>query len=91
MAEQQRKAAKDQMDAQLRQQQQQIETGRIVAQTELEREKMAANQKMEAIRTAVEMSDGRERETIKIGVDLAKQLSAQHHQKEMQKPKKGNE
>jgi hypothetical protein len=91
MAEQQRKAAKDQMDAQLRQQQQQIETGRIMAQTELEREKMAANQKMEAIRTAVEMSDGRERETIKIGVDLAKQLSAQHHQKEMQKPKKGNE
>jgi hypothetical protein len=52
---------------------------------------MAANQKMEAIRTAAEMSDGRERETIKIGVDLAKQLSAQHHQKEMQKPKKGNE
>jgi hypothetical protein len=91
MAEQQRKAAKDQIDAQLRQQQQQIETGRIMAQTELEREKMAANQKMEAIRTAVEMSDGRERETIKIGVDLAKQLSAQHHQKEMQKPKKGNE
>ena len=88
MAEQQRKAAKDQMDAQLRQQQQQIETGRIMAQTELEREKIAANQKMEAIRTAVEMSDGRERETIKIGVDLAKQLSAQHHQKEMQKPKR---
>jgi hypothetical protein len=39
MAEQQRKAAKDQMDAQLRQQQQQIEAGRIMAQTELEREK----------------------------------------------------
>jgi hypothetical protein len=42
-----------------------------MAQTELEREKIAANQKMEAIRTAAEMSDGRERETIKIGVDLA--------------------
>ena len=62
-----------------------------MAQTELEREKLAANQKMEAIRTAAEMSDGRERETIKIGVDLMKQLSAQAHQKEIQKPKKGNE
>jgi hypothetical protein len=91
MAEQQRKAQKDQTDAQLKAQQQQIETGRILAQTELEREKMAANQKMEAVRVAAEMSDGRERETIKIGVDLMKQLSAQAHQKEIQKPKKGNE
>jgi hypothetical protein len=91
MAEQQRKAQKDQVDAQLKAQQQQIETGRILAQTELEREKMAANQKMEAVRVATEMSDGRERETIKIGVDLMKQLSSQAHQKEIQKPKKGNE
>jgi hypothetical protein len=52
---------------------------------------MADEPEMEAMRAAAEMSDGRERETIKIGVDLAKQLSAQHHQKEMQKPKKGNE
>jgi hypothetical protein len=89
MAEQQRKAQKDQVDAQLKAKQQQIEAGRIMAQTELEREKLAANQKMEAIRTAAEMSDGRERETIKIGVDLMKQLSAQAHQKEIQK--KGNE
>jgi hypothetical protein len=91
MAEQQRKSQKDQVDAQLKAKQQQIETGRILAQTELEREKMAANQKMEAVRVAAEMSDGRERETIKIGVDLMKQLSAQAHQKEIQKPKKGNE
>jgi len=55
------------------------------------------DQKMEAIRTAAEMSDGRERETIKIGIDLMKQLSAQAHQKELQKerpqgqtPKKEN-
>jgi hypothetical protein len=89
MAEQQRKAQKDQVDAQLKAKQQQIETGRIMAQTELEREKLAANQKIEAFRTAAEMSDGRERETIKIGVDLMKQLSAQAHQKEIQK--KGNE
>ena len=97
MAEQQRKAQKDQVDAQLKAKQQQIETGRILAQTEIEREKMAANQKMEAVRVAAEMSDGRERETIKIGVDLMKQLSAQAHQKELQKerpqgqtPKKGD-
>jgi hypothetical protein len=91
MAEQQRKAAKDQMDAQLRQQQQQIEAGRAIAQAEVAREKLMADKQMEAMRVAAEMSDGRERETIKIGVDLMKQLSAQHHQKEMQKPKKGNE
>jgi hypothetical protein len=91
MAEQQRKAQKDQVDAQLKAQQQQIETGRILAQTELEREKLAANQQMEAVRVAAEMADGREKEVIKIGADIAKQLSSQAHQKEMQKPKKGNE
>jgi hypothetical protein len=91
MAEQQRKAAKDQMDAQLRQQQQQIEAGRAISQAEVAREKLMADKQMEAMRVAAEMSDGRERETIKIGVDLMKQFSAQHHQKEMQKPKKGNE
>lgn len=90
-AEQQRKAQKDQVDAQLKAKQQQIEVGRIMSQTELEREKLAANQKMEAIKVAAEMSDGRERETIKIGVDLMKQLSSQAHQKDIQKPKKGNE
>ena len=91
MAEQQRKAQKDQVDAQLKAQQQQIETGRILAQTELEREKLAANQKMEAVRVAAEMADGREKEVMKIGADISKQLSSQAHQKEMQKPKKGNE
>jgi hypothetical protein len=40
MAEQQRKAQKDQVDAQLKAKQQQIEAGRIMAQTELEREKL---------------------------------------------------
>jgi hypothetical protein len=71
MAEQQRKAAKDQMDAQLRQQQQQIEAGRAISQAEVAREKLMADKQMEAMRVAAEMSDGRERETIKIGVDLA--------------------
>jgi hypothetical protein len=90
-AEQQRKMMKDQTDAQLKAQQQQIEAGRIISQMEMEREKLNADKQMEAIRTAAEMRDGRERETIKIGVDLMKQLSSQAHQKEVQggKPKKG--
>lgn len=90
-AEQQRKMMKDQTDAQLKAQQQQIEAGRIISQMEMEREKLTADKQMEAIRTAAEMRDGRERETIKIGVDLIKQLSSQAHQKEIQggKPKKG--
>ena len=86
-AEQQRKAAKDQVDADLKARQQQIEAGRIMSQLEIEREKLAADKQMEAIRTAAEMRDGRERETIKIGMDLMKQLSAQNHQKEMQNQK----
>jgi hypothetical protein len=91
-AEQERKAAKDQMDAELRAKQQQIEAGRIITQAELEREKLAANQKMEAIRAAAEMRDGKEREIMKLGADIAKQLSSQAHQKEIQKnqtPTKG--
>jgi hypothetical protein len=33
------------------------------------------------------MRDGREREIMRLGADVAKQLSSQVHQKEMQKPK----
>ena len=86
-AEQQRKAMKDQVDAQLKAQQQQIEAGRIISQMEMERQKLAADKQMEALRVAAEMRDGREKETIKIGVDLMKQLSSQAHQKEMQNSK----
>jgi hypothetical protein len=86
-AEQQRKAAKDQIDAQLKMKQQQIEAGRILSQAELERQKLEANQKMESLRLAAEMRDGREREIMRLGADVAKQLSSQVHQKEMQKPK----
>jgi hypothetical protein len=86
-AEQQRKAAKDQVDAELRMKQQQIEAGRIISQAELERQKLEANQKMESLRLAAEMRDGREREIMRLGADVAKQLSSQVHQKEMQKPK----
>ena len=86
-AEQQRKVAKDQVDAQLRQQQQQIEAARIAAQTMMEKEKLETQRKLEALRTAAEMRDGREKEVMRIGADVAKQLSSQAHQKEMQKPK----
>jgi hypothetical protein len=86
-AEQQRKAAKDQIDAELRMKQQQIEAGRILSQADLERQKLEVHQKMEALRVAAEMRDGREREIMRLGADVAKQLSSQVHQKEMQKPK----
>jgi hypothetical protein len=86
-AEQQRKVAKDQIDAQLRMQQQQIEAARITAQTQIQREKMETEKRMGALQTAAEMRDGKEREVMRIGAELAKQLSSQAHQKEMQKPK----
>jgi hypothetical protein len=86
-AEQQRKVAKDQIDAQLRMQQQQIEAARIAAQTQIQREKMETEKRMGALQTAAEMRDGKEREVMRIGAELAKQLSSQAHQKEMQKPK----
>jgi chaperonin GroES len=87
-AEQQRKVMKDQTDAQLKAKQQQIEAGRIVSQMEMERQKLAADKQMEALRVAAEMRDGREKEVIKIGADLMKQLSTQAHQKEVQQGKK---
>ena len=87
-AEQQRKVMKDQTDAQLKAKQQQIEAGRIVSQMEMERQKLAADKQMEALRVAAEMRDGREKEVIKIGADLMKQMSTQAHQKEIQQGKK---
>jgi hypothetical protein len=82
-AEVQRKAQKDQIDAELRAKQQQIEAGRIMSQVELERQKLAAEQQMQAIRAAAEMRDGKEREIMRIGADIAKQLSSQAHQQQM--------
>jgi hypothetical protein len=40
---------------------------------------------MEAIKAAAEMRDGREKEIIRLGADIAKQLSSQAHQKELQR------
>jgi len=92
-AEQQRKQTKDMADIKLKEQQQQIEAARIAAQTQLEREKMEANRKNEALRMAAEMRDSREKDAVKMGVDVLKQLSSQTHQKEIQrntsKPTKG--
>jgi chaperonin GroES len=87
-AEQQRKAMKDQTDAQLKAKQQQIEAGRIISQMEMERQKLAADKQMEALRVAAEMRDGREKDVMKIGADLMKQMSSQAHQKEIQQGKK---
>lgn len=92
-AEQQRKQTKDMADIKLKEQQQQIEAARIAAQTQLEREKMEANRKAEALRMAVESRGSREKEAVKMGVDMLKQISSQKHQQEMRrstpKPTKG--
>lgn len=92
-AEQQRKQSKDMADIKLKQQQQQIEAARIAAQAQLEREKLAANAKAEALRMAVESKGSREKDALKMGVDILKQISSQKHQQEMQrntpKPTKG--
>ena len=87
-AEQQRKVMKDQTDAQLKAKQQQIEAGRIISQMEMEKQKLSADKQMEALRVAAEMRDGREKDVMKIGAYLMKQLSTQAHQKEIQQGKK---
>jgi hypothetical protein len=84
-AEVQRKAQKDQADIDLRKRQQEIEAGRIIAQNEMAKQKLQVDQQMEAIKAAAEMRDGREKEIIRLGADIAKQLSSQAHQKELQR------
>jgi len=83
-AEIQRKAQKDMADIELRKRQQEIEAGRIISQAEFQKQKLQSDTELEAIRTAAEMRDGREKEIIRMGVDIAKQLSSQAHQKEVQ-------
>ena len=48
---------------------------------------METEKRMGALQTAAEMRDGKEREVMRIGAELAKQLSSQAHQRDMQKPK----
>lgn len=82
-AEVQRKIQKDQIDAQLRLQQQQIETERIVSQQQLQRERLESEKQVDLLKTAAQMTDTKEREIMKIGVDLAKTMSNQAHQKDI--------
>ena len=84
-AEQQRKVQKDQIDAQLKAQQLQVEQARIASQAQLEREKLQADTKIGTLKTAAEMRDSREKDMVRMGVDVLKQMSSQAHQKEMQK------
>lgn len=82
-AEVQRKIQKDQMDAQLRLQQQQIETDRLVSQQQLQRDRLESEKKVDLLKTVAQMTDTKERELMKIGVDLAKTMSNQAHQKDV--------
>lgn len=79
----QRKAMKDQMDAQARQQQQALEAARILAQNELQRQKLEAQNAYDAVKTAAGMRDAREKQMIQAGVDALKQVSSQTTQKEI--------
>lgn len=93
-AEQQRKAQKDAVDAQLRQQQIATEQARIAAQAIIEREKLEAETKMDLLKTAADMRESKDKDLIRMGVDVMKQLSNQAHQKDIQRNqqpnKKGN-
>ena len=82
-AEVQRKAQKDQIDAALRMKQQQIEVGRIMSQQETEKEKLFAEKQLEMLKLAAEMRNEKERDVVKMGVDIAKQLSSQAHQRDI--------
>jgi hypothetical protein len=84
-AEVQRKAQKDQAEIEIRKRQQEIEAGRIISQNEMAKQKLQSEQQIDAIRAAAEMRDGREKEIIRLGTDIAKQLSSQAHQREMQR------
>jgi hypothetical protein len=95
VADQQRKVQKDQTDAQLRQQQIATEQARIAAQTQLEREKLQANAKLDMLKTSANMREAKDKDLVKMGVDVMKQLSMQSHQKELQRerpqPTKGKD
>lgn len=82
-AEVQRKAQKDQIDAELRMRQQQIETGRILSQQEMERQRLLSESQIDLLKLTAQMKNEKERDAIKMGVDIAKQLSSQFHQKDI--------
>ena len=77
--ENQRKAAKDQADNAIRTAQQQIERERIQAQTATDDKRI----KMDAMKTAAQMSADKQRHLMDKGVDVLKQLSNKSHEEQL--------
>ena len=75
----QRKAAKDQADNAIRTAQQQIERERIQAQTATDDKRI----KMDAMKTAAQMSAEKQRHMMDKGVDVLKQLSNKSHEEQL--------
>ena len=75
----QRKVAKDQADNAIKTAQQQIERERIQAQTATEDKRI----KMDAVKTAVQMSASKEQYMMDKGVDILKQLSNKSHEEQL--------
>ena len=75
----QRKAAKDQADVAIKQAQQQIERERIQAQTATDDKRI----KMDAMKTAVQMQNDKQRHLMDKGVDVLKQLSNKSHEEQL--------
>jgi hypothetical protein len=49
----------------------------------MEEKRLATEKQIDMLKTAAQMRDGKEREVMKIGAELAKQLSSQAHQNEI--------
>ena len=77
--ENQRKVAKDQADTAIKTAQQQIERERIQAQTATDDKRI----KMDAVKTAVQMSADKEGRMMDRGVDILKQLSNKSHEEQL--------
>jgi hypothetical protein len=77
--ENQRKVAKDQADNAIKTAQQQIERERIQAQTNTDDKRI----KMDAMKTAVQMSADKEGRMMDRGVDILKQLSNKSHEEQL--------
>jgi len=76
----QRKAAKDQADQAIRQQQLQVERERIGAQQQSEDKRIKAN----LLRVAAEMNNDKTQNAINIGVDMLKHMSTQNQERQLQ-------
>ena len=77
--ENQRKVAKDQADVAIKTAQQQIERERIQAQTATDDKRI----KMDAVKTAVQMTADKEGRMMDRGVDIMKQLSNKSHEEQL--------